>query len=526
MSTNSKSKSNFLSRGSRWLHSAFRSPAVLACGLLGWLHPAFRSPAVYACGLLGTYSVGANGSDKWMATDFVALRQLIGARDDLSAWYCGTSIREAGDFLLGDSGCDRIAFNPPPFETVCLGPPVDLFVEFLLKVKELSSELSRGDILYLVLAGHGSEATGSFVVGDLGEGGADVELKKEMLEKAVEGTKGTVKLINTACFSGRWKSSHWQLAVAAGANQHAVSIVESGSGQCRGGFFTNSLVAEHAYRFGIDAPCSGSLDDDGNRGQRVHHFDPEKATIPSSIPIERSLQSISDWIRQWRNHFGRTYTCADISFFPCTNDMSHSLPFLPLNSPNATIYRLSWVPPSPAPDHATSLTARNPPQRQVPNQPLTTTLSTSDRDELATQALDLLRFRPINTAKETGTILKCWQVVYGVKPLDDVEGGKLLLRLRNRASQMELGLGVAKCLGWTKVVEELGGPKGEQLPMFSLQKEAEESGCLVKTLILFETQRITWIAVASWLARVWEASGRPIVERGDWDSAMQQSLPK
>jgi hypothetical protein len=463
--------------------------------------------------------------DKWMATDFVAIRHLLGARDDVSTWLCGASIREAGKFLLGDPGCDRIVFDPPLFETVCPVTPTKLCAKYLIKVNEVSSKLSTGDVLVLVLVGHGSETTGSFIVGDPGEG-THRELEKEALEECVSGTKGEVVLISSACFSGGWESPHWSLITAAGANQHAVSIVESGSGKCRRGFFTNSLIAEHCHEFQIRAPCTASLDDNGNCGQQqVHDFGPDKAAIRSCILPKLSLQGVCNWIHQWTDHVGRAYKSPDITFIPCTNNKPHSLPFLPLTSPMANLHRLPCVPPLPAADHATSASTRL--QLQIPaiNQP--TTLSTSDRDELLTRAADLLRFRPINTAKETPTILRCWRVIHGDnhgKSLDDVAKSKLLVQLRNRAHCQELGLKVAKSLGWTKAVEELGGAKGEQSPMFSLQNEAEESGCLVKMLIVYESKYQTWISVASWLARVWEASGRPIVARGDWDSAIEQSL--
>jgi hypothetical protein len=70
----------------------------------------------YVRGLLGTTQI-KDGLDLWMATDFVVLKELIRAPDDLSRWLCGTSIRMQ-DFLLGDPACDRIIFDCPPFEDV------------------------------------------------------------------------------------------------------------------------------------------------------------------------------------------------------------------------------------------------------------------------------------------------------------------------------------------------------------------------------------------------------------------------
>jgi hypothetical protein len=136
--------------------------------------------------------------DKWIATEWVAIRHLLGARDDLSTWLCGTSIRNAGNFLLGDPCCDRIVFNPP-FEEVChKDDPTGLRAKYVGEVAKVSSRLSTGDVLVLVLAGYGDE-NGAFIIGDEK---ADCELRKEELEAVLGGTKGDVLLINTSCFSG------------------------------------------------------------------------------------------------------------------------------------------------------------------------------------------------------------------------------------------------------------------------------------------------------------------------------------
>ena len=78
-----------------------------------------------------------------MATDFIALRQLLGARDDLSEWFCG----KPRGFLLRDPACDQIVFNPPPFETVLDVDPQPLAMLFLIAVSKASSRLFDGDTL-------------------------------------------------------------------------------------------------------------------------------------------------------------------------------------------------------------------------------------------------------------------------------------------------------------------------------------------------------------------------------------------
>jgi hypothetical protein len=126
------------------------------------------SRRVHVCGLLGTYSVGDTpgaDDDFWMATDFVALRQLIGAHDEQSLWLCRRPIIRQRELLLGDLSCDRMVFDPPPFETLRETDPASLAIEFLVAVTEASGKLSSGDTLVVVLVGHGNTQNHAFVVG-------------------------------------------------------------------------------------------------------------------------------------------------------------------------------------------------------------------------------------------------------------------------------------------------------------------------------------------------------------------------
>ena len=263
---------------------------------------------------------------------------------------CGTSIHDAGNFLLGNPCCDRIVFSLPPFEEVChKDDPTSLRAKYIGQVAKVSSRLSTGDVLILVLAGH-SDENGAFIIGDEM---ADCELRKGELEAVLGGTKGDVLLINTSCFSGSWESPSWKLIAAAGADQEAQSISVLGFGECRGGFFSNALIAEHAHEFMITAPCPASVDNDGNRAlQHPHNFGPDKMVIPSHILLKLTLQNVSDWICQLRNDMGCVYTAADITFIPCTQNIPHTLLFLPLDAPTANLHRLPCALPSPSADHA------------------------------------------------------------------------------------------------------------------------------------------------------------------------------
>ena len=498
----------------------------------------FRKPTVHVCGLLGTYNIEGGptlDNDYWMATDFIALRQLLGARDDLSQWFCGKPIRMQRGFLLEDPACDHIVFDPLPFETVLDVKPQGLAISFLLAVSKASLRLSDGDALVIILVGHGDDRNHAFVVGDDNQ---HFELEKESLELSVHGTKGDVfVIISTACFSGSWKSTHWTLLAAAGPDQESVSMAVSGSGECRGGFFTNALLAEHADEFNKRPPYPGPIDTDGHcLQQRSHDFGPEKMASPRQP--KRSMQDILDWIYRFRN--GRTYPSADIIFYPCQLGSYH-LPFTSLISGRAPFHKLECVAPSPLSpslspfaDPEVSIRSAN----SFPKSPLQNlssvsprTLSEEEEARLVNLAIDHLHFMPPTVASELPTILQCHQMIHGVKqgrdPLNDAEKSKLYSTLTNMAHQRDLALMIAKSLGWERAVAELGGPGGKQrqlVSMLALRREAEASGCLVSTLTFPMNSYTRWAGAAGWLARVWEASGRPVVYPNDWTSAVEQAL--
>jgi hypothetical protein len=484
------------------------------------IHPqARRHPII--CGLLGATSA----FDHWMATDFVVLRELIGDRDDRNIWLCGTSIR-LETFLLGDPACDRI-FDPPPFETVCEEDPVMLRASFLFKVAKVALTLSEEDVLVLVLAGHGALG-GVFKIGD--EDGNVCELTKGELEKFLGDTKATVWLINTACFSGAWESPKWTLLAAAQADEEAPSLAVSASEKVRGGFFVNALVAQHANEFKIIAPCPASVDDNGNRGQQhPHDFSPGKSVRPSGSTPKRSLDGVRDWIHSWRDHIGRVYTSASLCFRPCppaSTSEPRSMPFRSLESQTAALHQFRCVPSSTAGCETPSCSANS--GSSLPHSSIKTIskLSADDEKLLISLAEDLLQFqKPIQTARETPTIVMCHRVLGGRNPLDDAEKGRLLSVLKNRRQYQELAVAIAKNLGWGKLVDELGRPDGEQArlsSMFGLQQKAKVSGCLVTVLI----QRHSlgqYSGAAGWLARMWEAAGSPSIASQVWKSAIERS---
>jgi hypothetical protein len=496
-----------------------------------------RKPIIRVCGLLGTtYITGVNGpkeqDDHWMAIDFVALRHLIGARDEHSKWLCGTPIRTNRGFVFGDPACDRIIFDPPPFETV--REPSSLNLDYVINVREASSLLSAGDTLVLVLVGHGdADDHHSFLIGD--NPNSCVRLTKTQLEWAVHGTKGDILLISTACYSGSWKSQYWTLLAAAEANQEAPSIVASGSKEYRGGFFANSLLAEYADEFKIRPPYPGLVDETGQRmEQKEHDFGPTNTTCASPCLPKRSLQAIRNWIHRFRDDIGRTYTSADIVFHPCSNE-PHTLPFVSLISATAPFHRLTCIPPS-LPDDASSShstahsTVHHPAILSPPPQNTlepAVTWSAGEEAELVALAVDFLLYPPPTITSERGPIILCMIMCDrkpGCETLSPVMKKKLLSQLKKRECHRELALAIAKNLGWEKAVQDVGGPGGKQRQMatrLDLRLQAEASGCLVSVLLIPE--RTEWAGAAGWLARVWEAAGCPIVSPNKWQMAIKQS---
>ena len=260
----------------------------------------------------------------------------------------------------------------------------------------------------IVLVGHEDDA---FVVGDENQ---HFELKKETLEQVVRSTKGNILVISTACFSGSWKSEHWTLLAAAGPDQLSVSIVVSSSGECRGGFFTNALLAEHADEFNVRPPYPGPIDSSCHcRQQRSCDFGPEKMTSPSPLQPKRSTRDILDWIYKFRNDIGQTYPSADITFHPCQPGF-HDLPFASSISGRAPFHKLTCVAPSPSADQV-SIRSANTSISPLRNLPSPRTLSEEEEATLINLATDHLHFMPPSVASELPTILQCHRVIHSDK---------------------------------------------------------------------------------------------------------------
>ena len=301
---------------------------------------ASRRDRVFACGILTSTGITKeNLGDHWQATDFVAIYTLLNCADGHSFWLCGTDIRSGPGFLLGDSGCDRLVFDPPPFEEIfdTSGPDAYLKLNkfksaYVRRVIETASQLTSGDILCLVICGHGLP-NGRVLVGD---GEATTLLVKSNLEDAVQSCKAEVHLFITACYGGSWASPHWSLFAAAASHQESLSIAESNSGNFRGGVFTTCLLSEHANQHSVRAPKPGRWIWGENEvvqyqeEQEEHDFGLPYAgqRRPTHRRLGRSTPEALTWLHDLRDHMGRMYPSADFTFAPCQQQTVWRPPFV------------------------------------------------------------------------------------------------------------------------------------------------------------------------------------------------------
>jgi hypothetical protein len=250
---------------------------------------------------------------------------------------------------------------------------------------------------------------------------------------------------------------------------------------------------------------------------------------------QASLPAVLDWICQFRDDIGQTYTIANPLFSPSESCKGHTLPFAPLTTSPLSLQKLCCVCPSrPAGDSPHRTTNSQPlahPLRPLqPSLPAdkSCTLSAEDEAELLQLAQDLLHSNPIAIGNEISMIYECRTVVSGKtltgrKPLDNAEQTALLAALRNRRRQQSFALAIAQNLGWAQAVEEVGVLSGTQSAIYGLQNLAEANGCMVSLLIVAKSPKRQWAGAAGWLAWVWKAAGSPRVSLDDWLKAVEQS---
>ncbi|EDR10556.1 uncharacterized protein LACBIDRAFT_325290 [Laccaria bicolor S238N-H82] len=480
----------------------------------------------YVIGLLASTALKLN---HWQATDFVALNALLDCPEENSSWLCGEEIRSGPGFLLGDPACDRIIFVPPPFEEIVdtvepvgeIRKLIGFRYAYLQPIRDFVPKLTADDTLFLVICGHGSEEGIVF----LGDAYHHITLHPFEVECALEGCAATVYLIITACFSGRWKSKRWNLIAAAGADQESVSIVESDSGHFRGGLFTTALLAEHADQYGLRAPKPGPVTDTPTYSsggysnpfaQMEHDFGPPRQgqRHPMLLLPRKRTSDVLDWLHKLRNDMGRTYASADFKICPCREDDTVWKPLFADLTNSPALQRNNVQPPSRAP-----LASGN---SSPILQNTESVLLEENEKVLLCLARDHLRFAPPETLGEVYLLRHCNALVNDGS-LTAEEKAETVKILKQRDDYRFLARSIAHKLGWQNAAIEVGCPFTEQRWLdhnLSLQAEAADHGYLLWDLHVFQINT-PWKGAAGWLARVWEAAGKPTIDAKEWMDTLE-----
>ncbi len=125
-----------------------------------------------------------------------------------------------------------------------------LAAEALHAIRNIVPTIKEGELLVIILCGHG-DPEGNFFAGE------DI-LTKGALEKFVDLCKGKILVVSTARYSGLWKSDSWELVAVAAADEQSTSVVPSAFDQFRGSIFTSALPAEHYNNSGVAMPSPGT----------------------------------------------------------------------------------------------------------------------------------------------------------------------------------------------------------------------------------------------------------------------------
>lgn len=485
----------------------------------------------YVVGLLTSTALTL---DHWQATDFVALNALLDCPEENSSWLCGKEIRNGPGFLLGDPACDRIIFAPPPFEEIVdtvepvgkIRKLIEFRYTFLQRIRNVVPKLTPDDTLFLVICGHGSEEGIVF----LGNAYNHITLHPADVECALEGCAATVYLIITACFSGSWKSKRWNLIAAAGADQESVSIAQSDSGHFRGGVFTTALLAEHVDQYGLRAPKPGPVTYTQNSSggysksfeQMEHDFGPPRygQRHPIFLVPRKRTSEVLEWLHKLRDDMGRTYASADFKICPCREDDTVWQPLFADLTNSPTLQRNKVQPPSQAPP-ASGDSLRN-------LQSTEPVLLEENEKVFLSLVRDHLRFAPPETLSEVYLLRNCNALVndqhFYHRSLTAEDKAETVKILRQRQNYRFLACSIAQRLGWRDAVIEVGSPFAEQRQLdhnLSLQAQAADHGYLLWDLHVFQFNTL-WKGVAGWLARVWEAAGKPTIDAKKWRDTLEE----
>jgi hypothetical protein len=203
-----------------------------------------------------------------MVTDFATwiflISQMKGYDKKRSRWRTIRQINHLfpnDSVTFGDTGCDRLQLPlPSPFTTDFDGPKIAaraFVIDSLYLLRRMAQKVKQGEILVLLLIGHGDVKDGEFqflIVTEPDKIEAKTFVTKVELEASLNLCKGDILVVCNSCYSGHLVSDRWTLLCSATPDEPAYALSQSGSGYVRGSAFTACLVAQAAEEHGLLVP--------------------------------------------------------------------------------------------------------------------------------------------------------------------------------------------------------------------------------------------------------------------------------
>ncbi|KAJ7687425.1 hypothetical protein B0H17DRAFT_688477 [Mycena rosella] len=498
--------------------------------------PAPTGRDVHVVGLLGTTNVE---QDWWIITDFLIWRELLADAAD-RRWLAGANLQQPMGVILGDPYADRLNFTLST-EGITF-PPIlmELLQDFLEALSDVVQRASEEDVVVLVICAHGQPG------GDICLGGGQYpvnNISKGMIEKALRHLRvprERVFIVSTACYSGSWRSPRWTLLAAAEEDQESDAMRESGSNECRGGFFTFAILAEMADEQGLAVPLCEELGlGEGELGEAdrlqfafTDSFDvvlrhpPTPGNLRDSAARRvlqtprRSLVEAKKFMEQFRDRVGGIYKFTTFVMDPASR--------LPLEFPvrffdSTFLDRFHIVGPSP-PDNTSSRTPDTPTSELSEDEPVP--LNPVEADELIRLATAYKSGDYPATASNFQAKLDSSKLLAGFA-LSIPQQRALLSRLRYHARACRRAAAIAAFLEWTPAEPVTKWNKKTGLTRIN---EAERAGVKIRESFVDDTADGAWVGdgqplwrtlgPGEWLAEAWAEAGKPTLDGKTWGDAL------
>ena len=254
---------------------------------------------------------------------------------------------------------------------------------------------------------------------------------------------------------------------------------------------------------------------------------------------KQTTSEATQWLHELQDHIGQTYTAADFTFFPEEMDKTWKPPFAALNKLQSIQHSFCQG-PNPQTDSESDKSdisagsssmsistsdSSDPISDSLPDlsgfKEANAVLSEADKDELLVLSKDYLLYAPPKTLRKNFLADNCSILLHPKtgRQLTEQEKFRTLKALRERVQLRMLHLSIAQTLGWQEAITRVGQPFTEQCCFsanFCLQNRAYSCGCLLFELHVVNSY-MPQIGGASWLARVWEAAGEPMISPAEWN---------